>query len=143
MASTPLKNRTIKATLAATKARRKTQVCRVYALKLNRSKINTTSREHLNRLFLEHKQQLVLEERTYRCPLCRLTIDRDLNAPVNLRLEGLGIDPKDCSSRCPERNTVLPVEIKTATQRMVDHFNGLPFVRASLVAEAGSLRALA
>jgi putative transposase len=50
-----LKNRTIKATLAATKARRKTQVCRVYALKLNRAKMNTTSRAHLNRLFLEAK----------------------------------------------------------------------------------------
>ncbi|MHA2273821.1 MAG: hypothetical protein ACXACI_18380 [Candidatus Hodarchaeales archaeon] len=52
MASSPLKNRTIKVTLAATKARRKTQVCRVYALKLNRAKINTTSREHLNRQML-------------------------------------------------------------------------------------------
>ncbi|MHA2232321.1 MAG: hypothetical protein ACXAB4_07505, partial [Candidatus Hodarchaeales archaeon] len=55
MASTPLKNRTTKATLAATKARRKTQVCRVYELKVNRSKINATSREHLDRLFLEAK----------------------------------------------------------------------------------------
>ncbi|MHA2232609.1 MAG: RNA-guided endonuclease InsQ/TnpB family protein [Candidatus Hodarchaeales archaeon] len=90
-----------------------------------------------------HKQRLSLEERTYWCPLCRFTIDRDLNAAVNLRLEGLGIDPKNSPSRCPERNTVMPVETKTATQRMLDHFNGLPFVRASLVAEAGSLTALA
>ncbi|MFQ5978160.1 MAG: RNA-guided endonuclease InsQ/TnpB family protein [Candidatus Heimdallarchaeota archaeon] len=55
MAATPLKNRTIKATLAATKARRKTQVCRVYELKINRSKINATSRAHFARLFLEAK----------------------------------------------------------------------------------------
>jgi hypothetical protein len=70
-------------------------------------------------------------------------MDRDLNAALNLRLEGLGLDPKKYPSRCPERNTVMPVETKTTTQRMVNHFNGLPFVRASLVAEAGSLGALA
>ncbi|MFQ5978408.1 MAG: hypothetical protein ACE5OZ_09795 [Candidatus Heimdallarchaeota archaeon] len=55
MASTPFKNQAIKATLAATKARRKTQVCRVYELKVNRAKINVTSRTHLARLFLEAK----------------------------------------------------------------------------------------
>ncbi|MFQ5981600.1 MAG: hypothetical protein ACE5OZ_25935 [Candidatus Heimdallarchaeota archaeon] len=38
---------------------------------------------------------------------------------------------------------LMPVETQTATQRMVNHFNGLPFIRASLVAETGSLRALA
>ncbi|MHA2272701.1 MAG: RNA-guided endonuclease InsQ/TnpB family protein [Candidatus Hodarchaeales archaeon] len=93
----------------------------------------------------EYKQKLSLDERVYRCqnPKCGLVIDRDLNAAINLRLEGLGLDPKDYPSRCPERNTVMPVETKTATQRMVEHFNGLPFVCASLVAEAGSLGALA
>lgn len=55
MASSNTKNRTIKATLAATKAHRKTQVCRVYELKVNRAKINTASRAHLERLFLEAK----------------------------------------------------------------------------------------
>jgi hypothetical protein len=55
MAPNPAKKRAIKATLAATKARRKTQVCRVYELKVNRSKMNTTSRTHLDRLFLEAK----------------------------------------------------------------------------------------
>jgi hypothetical protein len=81
----------------------------------------------------------------YRCgnPQCGLVIDRDLNAALNLQLEGLGLDPKEYPSRCPERNTVMPVETKTTTQRMVDHFNGLPFVRTSLVSETGSLGALA
>jgi hypothetical protein len=32
----------------------------------------------------------------------------------------------------------VSVETKTATQQMVGHFNGLPFVHASLVGEAGS-----
>ncbi|MFQ5980352.1 MAG: RNA-guided endonuclease InsQ/TnpB family protein [Candidatus Heimdallarchaeota archaeon] len=89
--------------------------------------------------------KLPLAQRVYRCcnPQCGLVLDRDLNAALNLQLEGLGLDPKEYPSRCPERNTVMPVETKTTTQRMVDHFNGLPFVRASLVAEAGSLGALA
>jgi putative transposase len=88
-------------------------------------------------------RKITLAERVYHCPICGLVLDRDLNAAVNLRLEGLGLDPPYSPSRCPERNTVMPVETKTTTQRMVNHFNGLPFVRASLVAEAGSLTALA
>ncbi|MFQ5981306.1 MAG: hypothetical protein ACE5OZ_24460, partial [Candidatus Heimdallarchaeota archaeon] len=55
MPTPPSKKHAIKATLAATKARRKTQVCRVYELKVNRAKLNTTSRGHLARLFLEAK----------------------------------------------------------------------------------------
>ncbi|MFQ5976527.1 MAG: RNA-guided endonuclease InsQ/TnpB family protein [Candidatus Heimdallarchaeota archaeon] len=84
--------------------------------------------------------KLTLAERVYRCrnSQCGLVLDRDLNAAINLRLEGLGLEPKEYPSRCPERNTAMPVETKAATQRMMDHFNGLPFVRASLVAEAGS-----
>ncbi|MHA2271696.1 MAG: RNA-guided endonuclease InsQ/TnpB family protein [Candidatus Hodarchaeales archaeon] len=89
--------------------------------------------------------KLPLSQRMYRCQnvKCGLVLDRDLNAALNLRLEGLGLNPAQYPSRCPERNTVMPVETKTATQRMVNHFNGLPFVRASLVSEAGSLTALA
>jgi predicted RNA-binding Zn-ribbon protein involved in translation (DUF1610 family) len=82
--------------------------------------------------------KLPLAQRVYHCPKCGLILDRDLNAALNLQSEGLGFDPAQFSSRCPERNTVMPVETKTATHRMVDHFNGLPFVRASLVREAGS-----
>jgi putative transposase len=55
MAAASSKKRAIKRTLAAIKARRKTQVCRVYELKINRSKMNATSRAHLDRLFLEAK----------------------------------------------------------------------------------------
>lgn len=49
------KNETIKATLAATKAKRKTQRCRVYEVKIDKSHLNKTTQEHLNRLFLEGK----------------------------------------------------------------------------------------
>ncbi|MFW9914362.1 MAG: RNA-guided endonuclease InsQ/TnpB family protein [Candidatus Thorarchaeota archaeon] len=87
-----------------------------------------------------HKRSVSLNERVYQCqnPQCGLVLDRDLNAALNLQLEGLALDPTDYPSRCPERNTVMLVETKTTTQRMVDHFNRLPFVRASLVCETGS-----
>jgi putative transposase len=55
MTARHLKNQAIKATLAATKARRRTQVCRAYELKVNRSKLNVTSQNHLERLFREAK----------------------------------------------------------------------------------------
>ncbi|MHA2497908.1 MAG: RNA-guided endonuclease InsQ/TnpB family protein [Candidatus Hodarchaeales archaeon] len=49
------KNLTIKQTLQATKARRKTQVCRVYELKITQAKLSPRSRAHLARLFIEGK----------------------------------------------------------------------------------------
>uniref|UniRef100_A0A6H1ZK27 Putative transposase n=1 Tax=viral metagenome TaxID=1070528 RepID=A0A6H1ZK27_9ZZZZ len=49
------KNETIKATLKATKAKRKTQTCRVYEIKIDKSHLNQATQEHLNRLFLEAK----------------------------------------------------------------------------------------
>jgi len=49
------KNETIKATLKATKAKRKTQTCRVYEVKIDKSHLNHTTEQHLNRLFLEAK----------------------------------------------------------------------------------------
>ena len=55
-ASSPVaKKQAISATLKATKAHRRTQCCRVYELKINRSKLNATSRVHLERLFLQAK----------------------------------------------------------------------------------------
>ena len=49
------KNETIKATLKATKAKRKTQTCRVYETKIDLSHLNLMTKEHLYRLFLEAK----------------------------------------------------------------------------------------
>ena len=49
------KNETIKATLKATKAKRKHQTCKVYQVKIDRSHLNYTTNENLNRLFLEAK----------------------------------------------------------------------------------------
>jgi putative transposase len=49
------KAETIKASLKITKAKRKTQTCRVYELKLDQSHLNQETQKHLNRLFLEAK----------------------------------------------------------------------------------------
>ena len=49
------KNQTIKATLKATKARRKLQCCRVFEVKVDSSHLNQHTKEQLQRLFLEAK----------------------------------------------------------------------------------------
>jgi putative transposase len=49
------KSEAIKATLKATKTKRKTQTCRVYETKIDISHLNHATQEHLNRLFLEAK----------------------------------------------------------------------------------------
>jgi len=49
------KNKTIKATLKATKERRKSQTCKTFEVKIDMSHLNTHSQEHLKRLFLEAK----------------------------------------------------------------------------------------
>jgi putative transposase len=49
------KNETIKATLKATKARRTHQTCRVFTVKLDKSKFNKETQRHLKLLFLEAK----------------------------------------------------------------------------------------
>jgi hypothetical protein len=49
------KSEAIKATLKATKAKRKIQMCRVYEVKIDTSHLNNATQEHLNRLFIEAK----------------------------------------------------------------------------------------
>jgi putative transposase len=36
-----------------------------------------------------HRQKMPLSERVYHCPCCLLSIDRDLNAALNIRAVGL------------------------------------------------------
>ena len=38
-----------------------------------------------------HRQKLELGERTYRCPHCGMVMDRDYNAAINIRNEGLNV----------------------------------------------------
>jgi putative transposase len=49
------KNDAIKASLKATKAKRKTQMCKVYVTKIDQSHLNHATQEYLYRLFLEAK----------------------------------------------------------------------------------------
>ncbi|MHA2272421.1 MAG: RNA-guided endonuclease InsQ/TnpB family protein [Candidatus Hodarchaeales archaeon] len=83
-----------------------------------------------------HKQNLRLEERTYRCPECGHSIHRDYNAARNLHWEGF----RQLGMESPE---VTPAEIESSTQAMLAFFERLPFVCASSVQEPGSLTALA
>jgi len=77
-------------------------------------------------------QNVGLDERVFRCEACGLVIDRNLNAAINNEREGLK------SIGVPVvRREFTPVDTKTAAE-FVRYFNGIPRVRASLVAEAGS-----
>src|SRR5437588_12584258 len=46
-----------------------------------------------------HRQVMPLSERTYHCPCCLLSIDRDLNAALNIR--GLGLQALGLSVEAP------------------------------------------
>jgi putative transposase len=76
-----------------------------------------------------------LEERVYVCGVCGLVMDRDLNASHNLEHEGLKqvVVPTG-------RRDVKPVETESSTFAL-EYLNGIPYVTASSVVEAGSLTA--
>jgi putative transposase len=78
-----------------------------------------------------------LEERIYVCRVCGLVMDRDLNASHNLEHEGLKqvVVPMG-------RRDVKPVETESSTVASLEYLNGIPYVTASSVVEAGSLTAL-
>jgi putative transposase len=78
-----------------------------------------------------------LDERIYTCPVCGLVIDRDHNSSVNLEHEGL-------KQLVPTgRRDVKPVETESSTLASLEYLNGIPYVKASSVCEAGSLIASA
>lgn len=54
------------------------------------------------------KKDLTLADRIYKCPKCGLVLDRDLNASINIRNEGIRIS-RDTLTRCGE--DVRPKEI--------------------------------
>jgi putative transposase len=79
-----------------------------------------------------------LDERVYVCRVCGLVMDRDLNASHNLEQEGLKqlVVPTG-------RRDVKPVETESSTSASLEYLNGIPYVKASSVVEAGSLTAQA
>ena len=67
-----------------------------------------------------------LDDRTYECIHCGLVIDRDLNAAMNIEKEGVPT----------VRRELTPADTLAAT--LVEYFNSIPYVRASMVVETGS-----
>jgi hypothetical protein len=65
-------------------------------------------------------------------------MDRDHNASVNIETEGLNQQVVPTG-----RRDVKPVETESSTVTSLEYLNGIPYVTASSVVEAGSLTALA
>jgi putative transposase len=99
----------------------------------------------------DHRQKMERSERVYRCPVCGLVLDRDINAARNIEREGLRMiandndsipanDSDDVHHLGTERAEITPVEITSSTlaQRMVAYFNTIPRVSARRVVETGS-----
>jgi transposase len=89
------------------------------------------------------EEQLELSERTFSCPNCSFTTDRDWNA--SKCIEELGLDLNHYSHLInelgAERIEVTPWETSTATRMTADFIaklNQIPFIRASAVNEEGS-----
>jgi putative transposase len=68
-----------------------------------------------------------LEDRIYRCIHCGLVIDRDMNAAINIEKEGVPT----------VRRELAPADTFAST--LMKYFNSVPYVRASMVMETGSL----
>ena len=83
-------------------------------------------------------REIGLDERIYICPVCGLVMDRDHNASVNIETEGLNQQVVPTG-----RRDVKPVETESSTVASLEYLNGIPYVTASSICEAGSLTALA
>ncbi|MFA4934963.1 MAG: transposase [Candidatus Methanoperedens sp.] len=81
-------------------------------------------------------QEIALDERVYVCKNCGKVMDRDYNSSINIETEGL----KQVGM---VRTELTPVEIESSTLTSLRYFNSIPYVKASLVYESGSLTALA
>jgi putative transposase len=81
-------------------------------------------------------QDVGLDERVFICTRCGSIMDRDHNSSRTLLNEGL-------RTVGTERIELTPVEILTSTLTALEYLNRIPYVKASLVEEAGSLIALA
>lgn len=66
------------------------------------------------------KDKISLSERVYQCHKCGLSIDRDLNASINILLEGLGV-PRDTGD-------FKPVEME-ASALLLEQLNAIPRVK--------------
>ncbi len=67
-----------------------------------------------------------LNDRIYSCASCWLVIDRDLNAAINIEKRGVPT----------VRRELTPADTLAST--LLEYFNSIPYVRASMVIETGS-----
>ena len=109
--------------------------------------IATTKRCHKCHFILA--TPVPLRERIFRCPNCSYVADRDGNASDSIEDLGLELNQHQyyyVFSQSGTERIVVPVETSTATRNkeldddLVATLNRIPFVRASALDEAGSLK---
>jgi putative transposase len=74
------------------------------------------------------RNQVTLADRIYECAYCGLVIDRDLNSAIKIEKEG-GVPMV--------HREATPADTLASTL-MMEYFNRIPYVRASMVVETGS-----
>jgi len=74
----------------------------------------------------DSRNEMNLSDRIYECIHCGLVIDRDLNAAMNIEKEGVPT----------VRRELTPADTLAST--LVEYFNSIPYLRASMVVETGS-----
>ena len=77
-----------------------------------------------------------LSDRVYICDNCGNVMDRDYNATLNILYEGFSQVPV-------EHREFKPAETLASTLKMLEYLNSIPYLKASLVRETGSLTASA
>jgi len=86
-------------------------------------------------------REIGLDDRIYVCPVCGLVMDRDFNSSHNIEHEGLKqqlpMGRRDVKPPMGRRD-VKPVETESSTVASLEYLNGIPYVTASSVVEAGS-----
>jgi putative transposase len=74
------------------------------------------------------RNQVTLADRSYACAYCGLVMDRDLNSAKNIEKEGGGVPMV--------HRELTPAD--TLASALLEYFNSIPYVRASMVVETGS-----
>ena len=77
-----------------------------------------------------HIQKVGLDERIFVCEKCNYTMPRDLNSTYNIEQEGLKQIGVEYTKYTPVETEPLP--------KLLERFNSIPRVKASLVVESGS-----
>jgi hypothetical protein len=137
------KNETIKATLKATKAKRKPQTCRVYELKIDQSHLNIDTKiiqysvpitKKLRRM---HRKLSKQELHSKNWNKIRIKIDKEYSNINNIKKEYM------YARIGTMRIESTPVEIESSTLMSLRYFNSIPYVKASSIYKPGSFTALA